>query len=96
MKKKRIFYLPGYVDDGVEDARESESDARKGTMGEESGVSKEELNGVNEEIEAAYGRNVESERHSREGNSKDKLQHSFLCGYGLESMVMLVMRFVFL
>lgn len=33
------YYLPRYVKDGIEDARESESDSRESTNGEESGIS---------------------------------------------------------
>lgn len=42
----------------IEDPRESDSDARKSPIGEERRVSKEKLDGVDEEIEAAYWWNV--------------------------------------
>jgi len=67
--------LPGNVDDGVEEAGESESHAKKGAKGEERGILEKGLEGVDEEIEAAYGRNVQSQRHGGERYGEYQLKH---------------------
>lgn len=37
-KEKRGMDLPGYVDDGIEDARDGESDLKKSAKGKERGM----------------------------------------------------------
>lgn len=39
MERREEDLLPGYVEDGIEDTREGESDARESTKGEEGVIS---------------------------------------------------------
>lgn len=70
------------MDDGVEDARDGESDAKKRAKGEEREILQKDLEGVDEEVETAYGRNIQSERQSREGHSERQLQHYYFSCFG--------------